>query len=294
MTADERWRRYLFDGHSPGEIGQWARALRYFRFCRAHDGLNGDADALQVAYRFESNSHLASLLSVIGARPGSALYPTWSDPAGPKTVLALPGEPPRVITLPGLIAIGDGCASAVITDGRLLLRVSDAHNPEVVTHAAVESAIAIEKWLAPIAFRRVDPPLNDRHCVCPAFYPELWPVRYRHTWPSRRWRGALGFLARTSALVDAYGDFELSRHLAFVRLSVDRRQASAIVSVELDRAPHGGTLWRSARAECFRLAVCCPDGRLMVVSETDGRNLEQQGRRLAESLSCPFARTGTW
>jgi hypothetical protein len=38
----------------------------------------------------------------------------------------------------------------------------------------VASAIAIEAMPAMPTLQVIDPPLDDEHCVCPKYYPELW------------------------------------------------------------------------------------------------------------------------
>lgn len=65
-------------------------------------------------------------------------------------------------------------AFTAVREGRLEIFVSDSGDPYSVSESAVNSAQEIEQALRPFAGRIIDPPQDDAHCVCPAYYPEIW------------------------------------------------------------------------------------------------------------------------
>jgi hypothetical protein len=78
---------------------------------------------------------------------------------------------------PGHVEIAGQRAHVWSHGDRLDVSVADTADPYSVTEAAVASAKAIEALLAPIARQVVDPPQDDRNCVCPRYYADLWPDR---------------------------------------------------------------------------------------------------------------------
>ncbi|SMC88171.1 hypothetical protein [Kibdelosporangium aridum] len=60
-------------------------------------------------------------------------------------------------------------AAPTIRNGRLELWLSDTY---YVTESVVDAAKEIERRLPGGIV--IDPPLDDEHCVCPKYYPEIW------------------------------------------------------------------------------------------------------------------------
>ena len=62
--------------------------------------------------------------------------------------------------------------------GNLALRnqfsLCDLDNPFDVTASTVESALVLEPLLSWITSEVIDPAFDDRHCICPKYYAQLW------------------------------------------------------------------------------------------------------------------------
>jgi hypothetical protein len=54
------------------------------------------------------------------------------------------------------------------------LSLSDPDRPFEVTDRTVTAAVAIEVMLTTMRTAVIDPPLDDPHCDCPKYYPDLW------------------------------------------------------------------------------------------------------------------------
>ncbi|MDX3102087.1 hypothetical protein [Nonomuraea angiospora] len=179
----QRWTDYLYERHPPARLHTWARELAYFRFCRAYGGHANDGDQLLAGLRVETRDDLVRTLSTLGVPV------TWLDPDTPRPVPGVayaaaefarfPAAMPRFpgIGQPGHVEIAGQRAHVWSHGDRLDLSVADTVDPYNVSDAAVASAKAIEALLAPIAGQVVDPPQDDRNCVCPRYYPDLWSDR---------------------------------------------------------------------------------------------------------------------
>src|SRR6187399_1451191 len=156
MDDDLRWYRYLFSSHSEVELAEWARSLEFFRFCRAFGGHANDGDRLLVAVRIGSEGDLVAVLEELGI--GVQRLPE-SNPSG---IHQFPG-----IQQPGTVRLAGADVFCWVNPGRLELSISDADDPYDVSAAAISSALLVEPRLLPFAGRLIDPPLDDRHCICP-------------------------------------------------------------------------------------------------------------------------------
>ena len=163
MDDDLRWYRYLFSSHSEAELAEWVRSLEFFRFCRAFGGHANDGDRLLVAVRIESEGDLVAVLEQLGI--GVQRLPE-SNPSG---IHQFPG-----IQQPGTVRLAGADVFCWVNPGRLELWISDADDPYNVSAAAISSARLVEPCLSPLSGRLIDPPLDDRHCLCPKFYPAIW------------------------------------------------------------------------------------------------------------------------
>ena len=184
--AESRWLRYLYERHSPAELAGWARSLRLFRFCRALGGHANDGDTLQLALQFEGEDDLLALLAQLGI--AVQRYP----PETPQPVAgqAYPGEEFRQFPMlvPAHPSIGQpshvslfGVPCHVWVTSRVTITMQAERDIWHVDEAAVESAARLEANLKAVADgvadRAIDPPVENRNCLCPKFYPEIWRDR---------------------------------------------------------------------------------------------------------------------
>jgi hypothetical protein len=176
----KRWTDYLYERHPSAQLGAWARELAYFRFCRAYGGHANDGDHLLVSLRVETRTDLLGTLSALAVPvrrlsadqaqpvPGVA-YSAAEFSRFPAPISRFPG-----ISQPGHVEIAGQRAHVWSNGDRLTISVADIVDHYSVTDAAVASAKSIEALLVPIASHVVDPPQDDRNCVCPRYYPDLW------------------------------------------------------------------------------------------------------------------------
>ncbi|MFG1706892.1 hypothetical protein ACFLIM_27240 [Nonomuraea sp. M3C6] len=174
------WTDYLYERHPPARLRAWARELTYFRFCRAYGGHANDGDHLLVSLHIETQTDLLRTLSAL-AVPVKRLPPDTPQPVPgvtysaaefsrfPVAMARFPG-----IGQPGHVEIAGQRAHVWSHGDRLNISVADTVDHYSVTGAAVASAKSIEALLPPIAGQVVDPPQDDRNCVCPRYYPDLW------------------------------------------------------------------------------------------------------------------------
>lgn len=156
-THDPCWLDYLFYRHPRAELVAWARRLRYFRFCKAYGGHANDGDQLLAALRYTDEPDLTQLLLHLGL----------AGAGGAHRSLASPGR----VTLAGH-AVFLSVRRAPVQ--QLEFSIFDLDNPYEVTARAVAAAEAVEELLVAHEVRLVDPPQPNHHCLCPAYYPELW------------------------------------------------------------------------------------------------------------------------
>jgi NAD(P)-dependent dehydrogenase (short-subunit alcohol dehydrogenase family) len=142
-----RWEQYLYERHSREELHAWARRLRYFRFVRAIGGHANDGDRLLLALRH----------------------------GGAADALALSAQLDPSATGRGHHVIGGIRVFVWTNDQTLTLSLSgSAGDPYSVTELDVTNAAALEPLIDRLQDRIIDPPFDDKHCLAPATYPELW------------------------------------------------------------------------------------------------------------------------
>lgn len=168
VGPEERWRRYLYERHARGELREWARKLRYLRYRRATGGHAGDGDRLLAAVAVENRQQLESVCGMLGIE----LQPVPEELDWPRQVRSL--DYPDYLQ-PGNAEIGGVEAFAWIYSDRLEISVSDTDNPYEVSASTVDAASErLEPLLAPLQERLIEPPNDNRNCVCPKYYPELF------------------------------------------------------------------------------------------------------------------------
>ena len=173
---DDRWRDILFREHPKARLRTWARSLRYFRFVRGSGGgMDDHGDCLRLALRTSSLGDIETILSRIGA----TALPPFSDridrsdgPVGESTCIQIGSTP----------LTGYRCF------GRLELSLADQEDSWRVTQGTVDTALSLEPLFDCLADRLIDPPQDDRHCLCPKYYPAFWGPEP----PKRRGRQVIG------------------------------------------------------------------------------------------------------
>ncbi|MEU7893312.1 hypothetical protein AB0B45_10630 [Nonomuraea sp. NPDC049152] len=176
----DRWLEYLHGRHSPAELRAWATSLAYFRFCRAYGGHANDGDRLLVSLRTETEADLLAVMSALGLAavrlPADNPRPVEGVGYSAAEFAAFVPPMPRFphFAQPGHVLIAGRPAHVWSAAETLSLSLNDERDVYEVTDATVESAKVIERLLAPVAARVVDPPQDSRHCVCPRYYPEFW------------------------------------------------------------------------------------------------------------------------
>ena len=157
---DPRWCELLFREHPKRQLREWARSMRYFRFIRGSGGGMDDyGDRLAVALKADSHQDIERIFA--------ALSPSDT------------GVPVR----PSRDTVRVSGASVHIHDSgsNLELSITDSERPMEVTQAAVDAARSVETILEPLADKLVDPPRDDKHCVCPKYYPSFWQNEHAGT-----------------------------------------------------------------------------------------------------------------
>lgn len=173
----DRWRQYLFEVHAEATLRDWARRLRLFRFFRAYGGHANDGDSLQACFAYASEEQLLAFLADLGV----SLVRYQVEPPQAKIGVSYSGA--EFLTFPHLI---DGtrwlrqpghCDIAGIkvfvwcARGRVTFSLGSAYS---VGENDVAGAEALERLLARTSLERVDPPGDNKHYICPKYYPDYF------------------------------------------------------------------------------------------------------------------------
>jgi hypothetical protein len=178
-----RWEQYLFKEHSRERLAAWARRLAFFRFCRAWGGQANDADQLLVAFRIDSEDDLLDVLGILSIPEKRVPHGTAQPTAGVAYRLDEFMKFPnimlnhRTMEQPGFVTIAGQNAYAWVHPGspeKLTLSLANREGSEAVSDQIVAAAERIESRLQPLAQRVIDPPQDNRHCICPKWHPEIW------------------------------------------------------------------------------------------------------------------------
>ena len=150
---DPQWCELLFREHPKRQLREWARSMRYFRFIRGSGGgMDDHGDRLAVGLKADYGKDIQRILTALAA----------SDPAAP---LSRSSDFVRVRGVK--VDIHD-------SGGKLELSIRDSEQDWEVTQAAVDAARSVETLLEPLVDMLIEPPQDDRHCVCPKYYPSFW------------------------------------------------------------------------------------------------------------------------
>jgi hypothetical protein len=173
----DRWTQYLFEGHSEAELKKWARRLHLFRFFRAYGGHANDADSLDCAFSYQSETDLERFFSVVGIQ----MVRFDTKPPQPGPGVSYPGDEfarfPSLIRgtewvqQPGHCEIAGNRAFIWCEAGQIKVSASTTYD---VTEADVENAERLEQVLRHVPLEVLDPPQDNQHYICPKYYPDFF------------------------------------------------------------------------------------------------------------------------
>ncbi len=173
----DRWQAYLFQNHPESTLRAWAKRLHLFRFCRAYGGHANDGDSLDVAYRYEDFEQVSSFLDALGIK----LVVHADRPPQPEPGKSYRGDvfAQFASLIPGTQWIEQPMDCQIAGQkvfawcGRDQIKLSVRSDYEV-TEADVEAAATVEQALLQTSLEREDPPTDNKHCICPKYYPEYF------------------------------------------------------------------------------------------------------------------------
>jgi len=178
---DAHFRAEMFGKHGLSKLRTWAVSLTYFRFVRGVDGgMLAHPDALMVDLRATTSQDLKQICTALGV----ADVPQSDHSTQPEAAAELSDSLLHQIITSGKALIAGVRVSISHHSGLLSLTINDEQLPYEVTEAAVAAALRVEQRLAPLADRIIDPPHDNRHCICPRYYPSFWePTATQHRAP---------------------------------------------------------------------------------------------------------------
>ncbi len=161
-----RWRQYLFESHSEATLQEWARRLRFFRFFRAYGGHANDGDSLDVVYEYRSVEDLYRFFAHLGIPITSVA----DRPRPPESGVACPPSliPGTSLKQPGHCFVTGQKVFVWCETSKIKISLGADYR---VTEAHVQAAEAIEVVLSDAPLLRIDPPVDNEHCICPKYYP---------------------------------------------------------------------------------------------------------------------------
>ncbi|OWA34056.1 hypothetical protein B9G55_17135 [Saccharibacillus sp. O16] len=167
---EEMWFRYFYETHPRLELKEWARRLHIFRFCRANSEQTGDRDRLMAAFRVSTREELETLCTRLGIQLQKMPETDAESAAADRFRI----QPYNDLRQPGHLKLFGLPAHVWVRSTRLIVTISDADKPSDVTSRTIKAVEAIEAQIGDLVAQIVDPPLNDKHCLCPKFYPEYF------------------------------------------------------------------------------------------------------------------------
>jgi hypothetical protein len=173
----DHWPNYFFQSHSEDTLRNWARRLRIFRYFRAYGGHANDSDSLLAAFQYRSIEELVAFFCLLEiplvhhSLPPPQPVPgaTYRNDEMARFPSLIPGS--TWLEQPGHGVIGGKNAFLWCTQREIQIVLSDGY---AVTEATVSQAEAIEEILAIASLEKIDPPLDNKHCLCPKYYPQYF------------------------------------------------------------------------------------------------------------------------
>ncbi|MCC4585550.1 hypothetical protein LL962_00235 [Xanthomonas sp. NCPPB 1067] len=172
----DRWSDWLFEEHSEVQLRAWARRLGVFRLVRAVGGHANDGDRLLAAFGYPSLQMLERALVSLGI----ATVQHDVAPPQPEVGRAYPGDvfaafvsliPGSLVEQPGWQQIQGGPVFVWCNADEVRFSVADGY---AVTDANVAHALRLEPLLRQLGLKPIDPPVDNRHCISPRYYPDYF------------------------------------------------------------------------------------------------------------------------
>lgn len=176
MTADP-FHQYMFAEHDQATLRRWASQLSYFRFCRAYGGHANDGDQFLVVLRYQDETEYRALLANLDLEP-KLLEPDDKEmtPGHSYSDQEIQNLKFKIKDLPHLEQMGwceiNDCRCHVWASlGRLSISVDGASGDAYrVSELDFKHAKSIETKLGALRELVIDPPRDDRNCICPQYY----------------------------------------------------------------------------------------------------------------------------
>ena len=176
MTADP-FHQYMFAEHDQATLQRWASQLSYFRFCRAFGGHANDGDQFLVVLRYLNESGYRSILESLGLKPkliapdDKAVTSRKSYPVSETQEYKFAIKDLPHLEQMGWCEINDCRCHVWASLGRLSISVAGANDDAYrVAEPDFENAKSIETKLGAMRKFVIDPPRDDRNCICPRYY----------------------------------------------------------------------------------------------------------------------------
>ena len=171
----DRMNPYFFRQHSEAKLRGWARRLKLFRYCSAHGGHANDGDSLEVVFSYDSAQDIKNFFDYLGVE----LVQHTTKPPQPERGVPYPGNVfasfPRLIKKTEWIEQPSHCqirgipVFAWCEKGKIRLSVSGGSHEVSGEHVA--NAESLEKVLVGAPLKVLDPPIENKNCFCPEYYP---------------------------------------------------------------------------------------------------------------------------
>lgn len=167
------WQEYLFKPQPEATIRDWARRLQLFRYLRAYGGMSNDADELMVVFLYQNMDELIGFFRFAGI----PFVQHQEEPAQ-----SYPGRTVQDKSLIrgtkwteqiGHCEIAGQKVFVWCTEDQIRIGISDT-KAWTVYEAEVVRAEIVEKLLKDAPLPRLEPPRDDKHCICPKYYPEYF------------------------------------------------------------------------------------------------------------------------
>lgn len=174
----DTWKQYLFRYNSEKTIRDWARRLHLFRYCRAYGGMHNDGDILQAVFQYQDTNEMLAFLKFVEIKPvhhaemppQPVLGRSYSFEAFNKFPSLIKGT--SWIEQPGHCHIAGQKVSVLCRENRIQISIFEPNWG--VSEASVMRAEIVEKLLKDAPLPRIEPPQDDKYCVCPKYYPEYF------------------------------------------------------------------------------------------------------------------------
>ena len=177
MNSTDRWQQYLFESHPEATLRQWARRLKKFRFFRAYGGHANDGDSLDVSYAYQDASDLQRFFAHLGVK----LVVHDRQPPQPESGISYPGDVyaafpslvpgTRWIEQPKYCLVAGQRVFAWCDASTIKLSIGKDYQ---VAPSDVAAAEAVEQVIQDAPLPLIEPPVDNRNCICPKFYPEYF------------------------------------------------------------------------------------------------------------------------